>query len=306
MTLQRMKTLLILLIVISVFGGICFFMFYMYYKPILEKNINKRINDNLKFVPVVVASDNIIAGTVIQGNLLETKMIPTNNLVDPSLANLVKSPGDAVGKVANYNIYKNEQVLIERLRDVETKDIRPSDKLITVEIPKYNFVNGKVNKGSLVDILVDKGQGKYDVVLSKVYIYDKTDIQSSKSSGGSGGSSSDQVKRPPPKPILSDAGSYNNAVGNVTAPQLLRQNNPALTDTPDYLVTLKVTEKEQKSLLEAMTWGKLATRLYIDPKQPASRVTFVSPEASKVVGDGTFTQPVTQPKQNKTPVVANP
>jgi len=57
----------------------------------------------------------------------------------------------------------------------------------------------------------------------------------------------------------------------------MKRDNPGKNDTKDYRVQLMVTETQQKSLYQAMSMGKLFTRLYVTEDQPASAVTFKIP-----------------------------
>jgi Flp pilus assembly protein CpaB len=296
MTLQRIKTILIVLFIIAFFAGICFILFYSYYKPVLQRNLQIQMNNSLRPQPVYVASKDILRGNVITQDSVTQKQVPSD-IISTYGADLPKDSSEIVGKVAKENIYANEQILKSRTTELTPQQVQPSSRFITVNIPKYNFVNGKVSKGSLVDILVDKGQGRYDVVLSKIMIHDIDKVNTTNSLGNS-----NQQKKPAPKPIFK---STQEPTPNVTAPSLLYENNPALSETDDYTITILVTEKEQKRVQEATIWGKLATRLYIYPDQRASKITFFSLEERKVKGDGTIIPPVVKPKVTPTAQTTN-
>ncbi len=298
MDTQKFKATLLILIVVIIIGSICFFAMDRMYRPVLKKEIEQEYNNNKRPVQVVVAARDIAVGSVITREDIKLEDIPSKNIigVDDAQATeyesinqmVINSAEEVVGKVAKTNIYMNEQVVYNKIGDVgldtkttqepgkpESLNVEQSARYITVDIPTYNFVNGSVQKGSLVDILVDKGNGKYDVVLSKVVIYDKklvVDGEEAKNNPNL------QPGMPTPKVV--------NQQGGVPGPgadsPLQDQNNPALIDTDDYRVTLMVNEKEHKRIFEAMTYGKLMTRLYVLPTQEASKHTFNSAEENKV------------------------
>lgn len=310
MNFQKAKGIIILIIAISAIAGITYFLTTAYYLPKLEEKITKKQDEVLARKPVIVAARDIPIGTVIQEADLKTDMIPGPNIIDQS--KVYTSSGSLTGQVAASTIYKGEQILKdkiitenmsyfesdkdktaktrERIKLVPTRrEVTLSSKYITLDIPKYNFVNDRVDVGSIVDILVDKGQGKYAVVLAKITILDKVPIGATQQQNAGG-----QIARPLPKPLLISQNAQQKAP--YTQEQLLIPNNPALESSEDYRITVIASEKEQKRVLEAMTYGKLMLRKYVFASQPASLVTFSSNEEKTVAGEGTEKLPELPPE----------
>ncbi|MGE5329060.1 MAG: SAF domain-containing protein [Deltaproteobacteria bacterium] len=299
MNFQRIKSVLILIIAISAIAGITYFITVSAYLPKIEEEITDKKDKEFLPTPVVVASRDIPAGAVISAEDVTSTTIPFKSIVDATKTYTI--PREVIGKIASINIYKSEQILKdklipeemefsnadwEKLKQVPTRrKIESSSRYITVDIPKYNFVNERVGVGSLVDILIDKGQGKYQVVIPKIAILDKVPMSDGSNSADAQQNVNVQIKRPLPKPLLMT--QQEQAKSPFTEPQLLYQNNPAMEESQDYRVTIMVTEKEQKRLFEAMTYGKLMLRKYVFPNQPESIFTFTGEEQNSVVGDGT-------------------
>ncbi len=298
MDTQKLKASLIILIAVIAIGGIIFFTLDRFYKPELEKKIKQEYMQTKRPVSVVVAARDIAVGSVITREDVINMDVPSSNIIgvgdsqagDYERINsmVIRDAAEVVGKVARTNIYINEQIVSDKIGDVgidtqttqepgepKALKVEQSDRYITVDIPNYNFVNGSVHKGSLVDILVDKGNGKYDVVLSKVVIYDKKIVVSG-----------EEAKKDPSLQPSRPAPKAPDRQGGVPGPgdnsPLQNEDNPALIETNDYRVTLMVNEKEHKRIFEAMTYGKLMTRLYVLPTQEASTHTFSSAEEKKV------------------------
>jgi len=297
MNFQKVKGILILVIVISLIAGVTYLITVSYYLPKLESKVKIQQNNILNMQSVVVAAKDIPMGTLITSEFIKIASVPGENLSDMNKIYTADKIPSLYGKVAVVNIYSGEQILTDKLiseveftendwknlDQVQKRNFEPSFRYITVDIPKYNFVNERVGVNSLVDILVDKGQGRYDVVLAKISILDK--ILVADAAEASSQNANTQIKRPLPKPLLLQQSSQGVFPGTATQLQIL--NNPALEESKDYRVTIMVSEKEQKRLYEAMTYGKLMLRKYVFPNQPASIVTFTSSEQAKVVRDGT-------------------
>lgn len=304
MELQRTKAGLVIMAVIVFISGITFFVTSNYYTPKIRADVNKKLNAEQKMQKVLVAKTDIPMGAVIKDENLTVEDVPMKNIIDVNKVFVVKSTKTAaaeqvVGKMAKTNIYANEQIHIDKLADKvddsklgsigkpEPQKIEESDRYITVDIPNYNFVNGRVDKGSLVDILVDKGNGKYDVVLSKVVIYDKK-VVGDTSDGKSKSNEDIQPKKPSAKVATQSSNTGDQLPGSGNTTPLQDKNNPVFQSTDDYRVTLMVNELEYRRLFEAMTYGKLLTREYVLPTQEASKVTFDSAEEKKITGDVTI------------------
>jgi len=299
MDTQKLKGIIILVIIVAVIVGTTLFVSINVITPKMRDQIKteemKKIADEQDMRSVVVASQDIPMGSLITENNLQVKSVPGANAVVQE--KLAKSTSDVVGKIAKTNIFANEQITvdkigftgqmakedIEKLNSLEPEDLEQTDRYITVDIPRYNFVNGAVTKGSLVDILLDKGKGKYEVVLSKVIIHEKKEI------GEASGKDSAEDVQPKNQQRLTPVLDTNNggSVPGVDAGKidpLKDQSNPAFIDTTDFRVTLKVNELEHKRLFQAMTEGKLMTRLYVLPSQDESIETYNSSEENYTRG----------------------
>ncbi len=317
MDFQRIKAIIILLIGVLFIVGVTYFATVKAIIPQKEEHLAQQAVAKQNLKKVIVAKDQISMGTKITDDMVEYKDVPQNNLMD----NFMTVRDEVVGKTVKTNIYKNEQITSDRLdsnaelndknkekfltpEEIENeKELQTSHRLITIDIPKYNFVNGSVKKGSLVDILVEKGQGQYDVVLPKAVIRDLKEVQgSSNESSNKGDNVEIQPKRPLPQPILK-GGEQENLLPS-TAAHLTLKNNPALTETSDYRITIRVTEKEHKRVMHAMTYGKFMTREYVSESQPPSKITFYSPYEDMVSGDGTVLPK--RPAANKAGNIASP
>lgn len=295
MNYQKTKAIIILIIVVSAIAGITYFITVSAYLPKLTEQITEKKNAELGLRGVVSAAKDIPIGQVIEAQDLNLAQIPASSIPDPE--KVYFDGNSLIGKVASADICKGEQIIKDKiatdiefmpedlkvLQQVPKRKFEASFRYVTVDIPKYNFVNDRVVPGSLVDILVDKGQGRYDVVIAKIPILDKVLVGNETNQQNPNG----QIKRPLPKPLLLQQQQQEQGVFPGTATQLLIQNNPAVEDSSDYRVTIMISEKEQKRLFEAMTYGKLMLRKYVFPTQPASVVTFSSVEQAKVVRDGT-------------------
>jgi hypothetical protein len=279
MDTQRIKSMLILLMLIVIIGGATFFITIKLYGPTLKKEVEISYKAEKKPVRVVVAKTNILIGTEITGDQLRIEdEIPGNAAIENGTDDVSR----IIGKMATSNIYKNQQISLNYITEAQSKDLKPSDRYITVDIPTYSFVNNKVDVGSFVDILVDRGNGKYAVVLAKTYIYDKKTVGELNNSSTSNPQDSPTNLQPAQ---LNPSVIYGQPI--VNGNNIQRRDNPSKNDTKDYRVQLKVTERQQKRLFQAMTEGKLMTRLYVLPeKQKASIETYVSSEETTVVGDG--------------------
>lgn len=305
MDFQRIKAIILLLIGVLFVVGVTYFATVKVIIPQKEKQLTQQVVAQQKLKKVVVAKNQIPMGTKITDDMLDYKDVPQSNLMD----NFITSKNDVVGKTAKANIYINEQITTDRLdanaeipeknKDkfltpeeiTKEKELQPSHRYITIDIPRYNFVNGSVKKGSLVDILVENGRGQYDVVLAKVTILDLKEVGGDSSSDKS--SKKDNKVEIQPKRILPAA-----ILGPDGKP--LVKSDLATTETEDYRITLRITEKEHRRVVLASTLGKFLTREYVSESQPKSKITFdTTYENTMVAGDGTV--PPQRPAANKTP-----
>lgn len=270
MDFQRAKGGLILITLTAIVVGITYFLTASSAQKDFEKRVNAEVEEKQDKINVVVATKDIALGTIIDKTSVAIKNIPSLGVTDRNT--VCKSLDDVVGRMAAQTIYANQQIMpslilsenqvlseeyIEAMKTTKNRFLNNSSRYITIDVPKYNFVNGRVKVGSLVDILIDKGQGRYDVVMGKVAVLDKIAI--------SKGSS-----------------KTNSKVENLQLPR------PSMEESEDYRITIMATEAEQKRLFEAATYGKFMLRLYVLSSQPESKPTAISPEEQTLKGsDGT-------------------
>lgn len=268
MEIQKVKAILVFLILIGIIGGGSYFLTVKIYGDAMEKNIRAEVEKKMKdqMVQMVCAKEKIVIGSEITAK--QVGLVPVKK--DYAIPDGTSDIDDVVGKMADSNFSANQQISLSDITEASTTDLEPDDRYISIDIPVYSFVNNKVDVGSCVDILVDKGNGKYDVVLSKVVIYDKKEISEAKKS--SSGSKNDK-KTDVQIPQLNPTTIYGQGGGQDSSDNL-RRDNPGKNETKDYRVQLRVNEAEQKRLFEAQIQGKFMTRLYVSKTQNPSKVTF--------------------------------
>ena len=284
MDTQRIKSIIGFLILVVVIGGGTFVITNQFYFPAQQDKIKDELIAQEKRVNVVAATKDIEIGEALDSSKNITVIgIPAANVINTNQS-LITDTNQLQNKIAVTKIFANQQILPNQVADVaNAKDykIEDSSRYTTVDIPAYGFVNNKVDKGSIVDILLDEGNGKYSVVLSKVTILDKAPVEeqsktnsssNSTSTNGTANSANIQPAQPNPTTVYTLGAASSNNSG-----MTMKRDNPGKNDTKDYRVQLMVTETQQKSLYQAMSMGKLFTRLYVTEDQPASAVTFKIP-----------------------------
>lgn len=289
-----MKNYILLIIILLLIGGTGFVSAVWYYKPILEKKIEMEYKEKQQLTKVVVAAQDIMAGSIIQADQIREERIPFKNLVKPD--KIVTDMSSVIGKVATVNIYTNEQIVVDKLgtlpvqpetkkiefkkdgETVEPKDVEESDRYVTIDVPDYNLVNHRIKPGSYIDVLLDKGYGRYDIVLSKVIVYEMKEI-------GSGNSSKERKEMKRLKPDMPKEGmplpGQETEKQNTGNPIIYNPNNLTYKETTDYRLTIRVNEFEYRRVFEAMACGKLMVREFVSPDQSPLTPTFYSVEEQK-------------------------
>ncbi|MEO2202150.1 hypothetical protein ABGV42_00145 [Paenibacillus pabuli] len=164
-------------------------------------------------------------------NYFEVVQVPAQFAV----TNPVSDTNSVVGKITTRNFQEHDQV---SLADFVAKDdwFGQYDRLKEFDI--YNSVAGTVASGNIVDVVVDYGDGSYDVVMAK------KKINSIKFRGAVGADGTIGLDN------------------NVTASSSM---------------VFEVDETEYGNMKEAMKKGKLEVRIYLDETQKASPITFKNP-----------------------------
>ncbi|MDP2843193.1 MAG: SAF domain-containing protein, partial [Acetobacterium sp.] len=119
-----MKKLIVIALFVSIITGIAVFQF----ATSLEKG------SRLKTQPVVLATQTIPKGTIIQKEMLKTSEVPIEAVHQLSMGN----PDDILGRISKETIEANEQILTSRLSDINQENdnlsysIEPNYRAVTI------------------------------------------------------------------------------------------------------------------------------------------------------------------------------
>jgi len=241
---RKQMFLLILALVCGVSGSIIF----IYSKFVIPREVTKAENlirqmydddavPKVK-VAVIVDKDGITKYTVLDEKILNEKVKIVDIPVKYAAYNVVGDFDSMLGKIAKEDLRYGEQVV----KDSLSEDEKWFDEYQRLkEYSVTNVVAGEVKTGNIVDILVNYGNGDYDVVVPKIKVQKLIEAGS--------------------KSTNTDTSGYSASTGS-------RENNG------EYLLIVAVNEEQYRDLEAASKIGKLQTRLYIDESQPASPKTF--------------------------------
>lgn len=173
-----MKKLVIIALIVSIITGFAVFQFAVS----LEKG------KNLETQSVVLATQAIPKGTVIEKEMLKIAEIPIEMVHQLSIAN----PEDLLGRITTENIEANEQVLTSRLSDTNQENnnlsytIDPNYRGVTILVDEDRGVGGYLTKGDRVDLVA---QVLNNGVISSRYVVEDIEVLEigPKSSGDKGG-----------------------------------------------------------------------------------------------------------------------
>lgn len=164
--------------------------------------------------------------------------------LDFAINNPMADPSLLVGKVTTVDLIGNSQISMDQLTD-QTDWFGKFDRLKEYSIT--NTVGGQAQVGNIVDVIVDYGNGNYDVVVAKKKIVNI-------------------------KPLGATA-PVNTTNANGQPQQALGDNNQ---------MVFSVDEAEFANLELAKTMGELKIRLYVDEGQEPSDVTFKASNAASI------------------------
>lgn len=142
---KSMKKLVIIALIVSVITGFAVFQFAIS----LQKGKDQATQ------PVVLATQAIPKGTVIEKEMLTTEEIPIEMVHQLSIAN----PEDVLGRITKENIEANEQILTSRLSDTNQENnnlsyaIEPNYRALTILVDEEKGVAGYLTKGDHVDLV---------------------------------------------------------------------------------------------------------------------------------------------------------
>lgn len=141
-----MKRIYIIAIVSAVLAGITLFNFL---------NMVKK-EAKVHFDTVIVTATDVEANTIITADMLTTKQVPTEGIHGQA----VREANDAIGKIATEKLYRDEQILLPRLKKMGEKTggmlsytIPNNMRAITVAVDEISGIAGFIKPGDRVDIL---------------------------------------------------------------------------------------------------------------------------------------------------------
>jgi len=135
----------IIALFVSIITGIAVFQF----ASSLEKG------SRLKTQPVVLATQTIPKGTLIQKEMLKTSEVPIEAIHQLSMGN----QDDILGRISKETIEANEQILTSRLSDINQENdnlsysIEPNYRAVTILVDEEKGVGGYLTKGDRVDLV---------------------------------------------------------------------------------------------------------------------------------------------------------
>lgn len=138
----------------------------------LKKSSSVEVSKNEEMLEVVVATESIIKGEVIEEAKVEIRKIPIEYLPTNSIVTLEQ----AVGKKANFNIEKNA-VLTDSFVNESVKNVSEykDDSRLKSCVIQTGLIGGMVQEGSYIDVEYVRPNGKRHVVLSKKHVVKKID-----------------------------------------------------------------------------------------------------------------------------------
>lgn len=141
-----MKRIYIIAIIASILAGISLFNYLLMVKK--EARVD--------FEDVVIATADIEERSVITAEMVTTKQVPKDG-IHPQAA---ISVNQAVGMISPEKIYKDEQILLPKLKKIGEKtggqlsyNVPENMRAITVAVDEISGISGFINTGDHVDIL---------------------------------------------------------------------------------------------------------------------------------------------------------
>ena len=145
-----MKKIYLLALIMAVIAGISVYLFAMS----LQKDVNE---NSIPKTYVVVAAVAIPADTQITAEMVTTAELP----VEAVHGQAVRSLADAVGKISQYPLAVDEQVLSTRLKDQGADNNKLSYVLesgyraITLSVDNVSGISGYISRGDHVDLVAN-------------------------------------------------------------------------------------------------------------------------------------------------------
>ncbi|MGE4283048.1 MAG: hypothetical protein AB7G87_04935 [Clostridia bacterium] len=209
-------------------------MFFIYQNVIIPKEITslkKQYDvDYIPKVTIIRAIDYIAKGSKIRPEQVEEFQMLEPYILDDGFS----KASEVAGKIAAIDIYPREQLVNGKVIGGENLD--PSIREIDINVEKDGFVMNSVKAGSLVDIEVHYGNGKYDTVISKIKVLERESERNKKDDG--------------------------NGKENETSNKEFER------------IKIRGTEEQRRNIRMAEALGKIKLSLYVNETQPSSVVTF--------------------------------
>jgi pilus assembly protein CpaB len=119
-----------------------------------RERIIQRLIQEGQIAQVLVASQDIEKGQVIQEDMLGFMKVPSKNLK----SNALQSPESAVGKIARVDILRKQEILSTMVELPEgsqslSQKTPPGKKAYTISIDKISAVGGNIKAGDRVDVI---------------------------------------------------------------------------------------------------------------------------------------------------------
>jgi len=157
----------LLLIAALLFGGVAAALVFALLINLAAGSDGGSSSAPANFVPIVVAAEDIRAGTEIKPGMLETKNLPPG-----SYDGAFQQPDAVVGKVTRVAVYKGDaltkvKVGESRVDQSPASAIPHGLRAVAVKVEQEQVVGGLVKKGDLVDVIVVTKNDEFDLIGAK-------------------------------------------------------------------------------------------------------------------------------------------
>jgi pilus assembly protein CpaB len=146
----RLKKIYLMAFIVAIIAGLTTY----YFAASIQRQAQKS-TDNKQYV--VVAAVSIPADTIITAEMVQSIELPSEAIH----ANAVKSLTDAIGKINQYPVAPQEQILSSRIQE-KSKDnkrlsysLEPGYRAITLSVDSVSGVAGFIVPGDYIDLIVN-------------------------------------------------------------------------------------------------------------------------------------------------------
>ncbi len=215
-----------------------------------ERRVRLEFDDKVmpkKRIAVVTDDNGIPKYTEINDSIINTKIKMIDVPVKYAVKSAVTDIEQIKNKVTKEDLRAGEQISSDSISS-EKKWFGDYDRLKEYEVK--SIVAGECKAGNIVDIIVNYGNGDYDIVVPKTKIkkiINPNEVNEVKLAGNNTQQQQQQQQ------------------------QVLQRSDIKL---PYVIIIAPQDEEEYRDLELAQKVGKLETRLYLDESQPSSKKTF--------------------------------